>query len=186
MLSFQKGDKAAFEKLVEKHCKRVFNIANRFLNNKEAAEDLNQDVFVKIYNAASSYRPAAKFQTWVYQIVRNACLNELRRRKKPVFSIDQTIETEDHEIKKELQDQMNPTPQEAAWRKETGDVIKEAIQSLPENQRLAVILQRYENLSYEDIAKTLNCSVKAVKSLLNRAKENLKEKLSPFMKETHS
>ena len=81
---------------------------------------------------------------------------------------------------------MNPTPQEAAWRKETGDVIKEAIQSLPENQRLAVILQRYENLSYEDIAKTLNCSVKAVKSLLNRAKENLKEKLSPFMKETHS
>ena len=182
MLEFQKGNKSSFEKLMERNYKRVFNLIYRFVASHEIAEDLTQEVFIKVYHAASSYRPQAKFQTWLYQIAKNISLNELRRHKNKDVSLDETFETEDGELKREIADTRTLNPSEEMTQQETIEEIQAAIKSLPENQRMAVILRRYENLSYEDIAKAMNCSVEAVKSLLNRAKESLKEKLSRFVK----
>ena len=181
MLEFQKGNKTSFEKLMEKHYKRILNLIYRFVGNNEIAEDLTQEVFIKVYKSAASYKPQAKFHTWLYQIAKNVSLNELRKHKRQAVSLEETFETEDGELIKQVADTKIANPHEDALQKETIEIVKEAIDALPENQRLAVILRRYENLSYEDIAKTMNCSLKAVKSLLNRAKENLKEKLSPFV-----
>ncbi len=182
MLEFQKGNKSSFEKLMERNYKRVFNLIYRFVASREIAEDLTQEVFIKVYRCASSYRPQAKFQTWLYQIAKNISLNELRRHTKKDVSLDETFETEDGQLKREIADTNALTPSQEIIQQETVEEIQAAIQSLPENQRMAVILRRYENLSYEDIAKTMNCSLEAVKSLLNRAKESLKEKLSRFVK----
>lgn len=178
MLEFQKGDKASFEKLMERNYKRIFNFIYRFVGQEETAEDLAQEVFIKIYKNAASYRPQAKFQTWACQIAKNLSLNELRRLKKPDVSLDETFETGEGQVTRQIPDERTPTPYQSITEKEKADIIKEAVESLPDNQRMAVILRRYENMSYEDIAKSLGCSLEAVKSLLNRAKENLKEKLS--------
>ena len=178
MLEFQKGDKASFEKLLERHYKRVFNLIYRFLANKEMAEDLTQEVFIKVYKSQTSYRPQAKFQTWIYQIAKNTSLNEVRRQKRQPVSLEETLDTPDGGLKRQIADTRAENPYQEILEKETAQEVKEAIYALPENQRMAVILRRYENLSYEDIAKSMHCSLKAVKSLLSRAKENLKEKLS--------
>ena len=181
MLEFQKGDKASFEKLMEKYYKRILNFAYRFTRNEGTAEDLTQEVFIKVYYAGASYRPQAKFQTWLYTIAKNTCLNEMRRNQHKDVSLNETFESEESELKRQVADEKIENPSTGLLRKEVATEVKDAIHSLPENQRTAVILKRYENLSYKNIAKTMNCSVKAVKSLLNRAKENLKEKLSPFI-----
>ena len=177
MLEFQKGDKASFEKLMTKYYKPLLNFIYRFVANADTAEDLTQEVFIKVYKSASTYRPAAKFQTWLYQIARNASLNELRRTKRRTVSLDETFDTEDGETTRQIADPKAADPSREMTEHETAALIKEAINSLPENQKTAVLLRRYEDMSYEDIAKTMNCSLEAVKSLLSRAKENLKEKL---------
>ncbi len=181
MLEFQKGDKVSFEKLMDKYYKRVMNLVYRFVDDKDIAEDLTQDVFIKVYNNAHLYKPKAKFQTWLYQITKNTCLNELRRRKHPAVSLDKTFEVKGNPLKQELADTKSLNPGETIDQKEIALVIKEAIASLPENQRMAVTLRRYEQLSYNDIAQTMNCSTASVKSLLSRAKLNLKEKLKGFI-----
>lgn len=181
MMEFQKGNKASFEKLMERNYRRIYNFIYRFVGQEETAEDLAQEVFIKIYKSASSYRPQAKFQTWAYQIARNISLNELRRLKKPVVSLEETFETEEGPVVRQIADHNIPSPFEQISDKEKADIIKEAIESLPENQRMAVILRRYDGMPYEEIAKAMGCSLEAVKSLLNRAKENLKEKLSHYL-----
>jgi RNA polymerase sigma-70 factor, ECF subfamily len=181
MLEFQKGDKVSFEKLMEKHYKRVMNLAYRFVGDKQIAEDLTQDVFIKVYKNAHLYKPNARFQTWLYRIVKNTCLNELRRQKRSTASLDETFEVKGNPHKRELADLDSLNPSETINQKERVETVKEAITSLPENQRMAVTLRRYEQLSYEDIAQTMQCSVKAVKSLLSRAKVNLKEKLKDLI-----
>ncbi len=181
MLEFQKGDKVSFEKLMDKYYKRVMNLVYRFVDDKDIAEDLTQDVFIKVYNNAHLYKPKAKFQTWLYQITKNTCLNELRRRKHSAVSLDKTFEVKGNPLKQELADTNSLNPSERIDQKEIALVVKEAIESLPENQRMAVTLRRYEQLSYDDIAQTMNCSLSSVKSLLSRAKLNLKEKLKGFI-----
>jgi len=181
MLEFQKGDKASFEKLMDKYYKRIMNLVYRFVGDKDIAEDLTQDVFIKVYKNAYLYKPKAKFQTWLYQITKNTCLNELRRRKHSAVSLDKTFEVKGNPLKQELADTNSLNPGETIDQKEIALVVKEAIASLPENQRMAVTLRRYEQLSYDDIAQTMNCSLASVKSLLSRAKLNLKEKLKGFI-----
>ncbi len=180
MLKFQQGDKLAFGELLDKYKKPVINIIYRLIQDRAEADDLAQEVFIRVYNSEKSYRPTAKFSTWIYAITRNICLNELRKRKRLV-SLDETISTEDGELKREFADFHASSPYEEASKQELQELVKEAIESLPINQRMVVILRRYEQLSYEDIAKTMSCSVSAVKSLLNRAKESLKEKLKPYI-----
>ena len=181
MLKFKEGDKAAFEQLLDKYQKPVINFIYRMIQDRDEADDLAQEVFVRVYNSAKRYEPKAKFSTWIYRITKNLCLNELRRRKRKFISLDETISTEEGELKREIASPEATSPYQDTSKHELQKVVKEAIESLPANQRIAVILRRYEQLSYEDIAKTMECSVSAVKSLLSRAKESLKDRLTPYI-----
>jgi len=181
MLKFKQGDKLAFEQLLDKYQKRVINIIYRLIQNRTEADDLAQEVFLRVYSHAKTYEPKAKFSTWIYKITRNVCLNELRKRKRKFVSLDETISTQEGQLKREIVSTDISSPYEDTSTHELQKLVREAIESLPVNQRMAVILRRYEQLPYEDIAKSIGCSVSAVKSLLNRAKESLKEKLTPYI-----
>jgi len=184
MMDFQKGNKASFETLMHKYYGRVLNFVYRFIGRKDIAEDLTQEVFIKVYQSVASYRPQAKFQTWVFTIARNASLNELRKLNQTSFSLDETLENEEGEaLRPQMEDPKTSLPDIKVLEEEKIALIQTAIQSLPANQRTAVLLRRYEEFSYEEIAKTMNCSVEAVKSLLSRAKENLKIKLSKLLRD---
>jgi len=172
MLEFQKGDAPSFEKLMRKYYPRVLNFIYKYGLSRQAAEDLTQEIFLKIHQMGPSYRPQAKFQTLLYTIVRNSALNAVRNERKYAVSLDENIELDDQK----------PSPLKAMLDHEKSDRILAIINELPENQRSAVLLKRYEKMSYEEIAQSMNCSPKAVKSLLNRAKETLKVKLADILK----
>ncbi len=172
MLRFQKGDESAFEILVKKHTRGVLNLVYRYIGDAARAEDVAQDIFVKVYRARMKYEPKAKFSTWLYRIAVNHCLNEIRSRKsQPALAAP---------INDLLEEPAGEHPDSRLSRQELQRAVKAAIDSLPENQRMAVILARYEEMSYDEIASTLGLSLEAVKSVLFRAKENLKQALSRF------
>ncbi len=180
MLRFQDGEESCFEQLVERHKNRVFNLAYRFLGNHEEAEDLAQEIFMKIYRAKNTYIPKAKFTTWLYVICKNTCLKKLGKKRPEIVSLHERIELEEGTVTHQIADAHIPSPSAATLNNEQTLLVKEAIDSLPTNQKMAVILYRYDQLSYEEIAKVMCCSIKAVKSLLHRAKINLKEKLADY------
>jgi RNA polymerase sigma-70 factor (ECF subfamily) len=182
MLEFQQGSQKSFEALLIKYYPRVLNFISRYGISKETAEDLTQDIFLKVYHSSSSYRPRAKFQTWLLTMVRNAALNSLRDQKKNAFSLDDENITEAGAYVHQLVNPAQMNPQEQLLEQERFLQIQKAIDDLPENQRWAVLLKRYENMNYEEIAQTMNCSVMAVKSLLNRAKESLAVSLARMVK----
>jgi RNA polymerase sigma-70 factor (ECF subfamily) len=181
MLTFQQGDKAAFEALMRKFYPRVLNFIFRMIAQRDTAEDLTQEVFVRVYKSVERYRPQAHISTWILTIARNLTLNELRRHQ-PAVSLDAPLMGEDSDMQRQLTDPRSVGADEELIRQEKVEAIKEAIASLPENQRTAVLLRRYEEFSYEQIAQTMNLSVEAVKSLLSRAKENLKVNLRKYSK----
>lgn len=172
MLRFQKGHEGAFEELVHRHTRAVLNLVYRYLGDASRAEDVAQDIFVKVYRARMKYEPKAKFTTWLYRIAVNHCLNEIRAGKSrpslgaPVNDLLEHPAAED--------------PDARLHRQELREAVKGAIDALPENQRMAVLLSRYEDMSYDEIAETMGLSLEAVKSLLFRAKENLQRALARF------
>lgn len=182
MLAFQKGDPRSFEKLLVKYYPRVLAFIARFGIQRHAAEDLTQDIFLKIHNAVGQYHPRAKFQTWLFTVVRNAALNALRQDKKNAFSLDDEFADGESYVHS-LSNPEGHDPQEQLLEKERAALVQKAVNDLPEQQRWAVLLKRYEQMSYEEIAATMNCSVASVKSLLNRAKENLAAALSKSLGE---
>ena len=176
MLRFQKGEERCFEELVHKHTRGVLNLVYRYLGDASRAEDVSQDIFVKVYRARMKYEPKAKFSTWLYRIAVNHCLNEIRARKsQPSLSVP---------INDLLEEPEGENPGTRLSKSELRDAVKKAVDSLPENQRMAVILARYEDMSYDEIAETMGMSLEAVKSVLFRAKENLKLALSKFERES--
>lgn len=175
MLRFQKGDERAFEELVRRHTRSLLNLVYRYLGDASRAEDVAQDIFVKVYRARRKYQPKAKFSTWLYRIAVNHCLNEIRaRRGEPAVasSADDLVE----EI-------AGGPPDARLGRLELQQAVKRAIDALPENQRMAVLLARYEEMSYGEIAEALGMSLEAVKALLHRAKENLKQALARYARD---
>ncbi|NUM36964.1 MAG: sigma-70 family RNA polymerase sigma factor [Candidatus Brocadiae bacterium] len=175
MIQFTQGDDSAFTQLMEQNFSRVISTIQRFVHNQQDAEDLAQEVFLRVYNAREKYTPDASFHTWLYRIITNLCLNYIRdqKRKKARPLRDKNSSSPEMSLKDSTQE----TPSRMLSRQEICNEVKEALISLPENQRMAVILAKYENLSYEEIAHIMKTSVQAVKSLLNRAKMNLKEEL---------
>lgn len=178
----QQGSRAAFEEILAKYQKQVIDLAYRFLGNKEEAEDIAQEVFLRVYRSLASYRMRGKFFTWLYRITLNLSLNQLRKKKgKFFFSLDAPLATEKGEISApdNLPSPLS-SPREALEEKERQALIKKALFSLPVKQKEALILRTYEELSYLEIARILDCSPKAVERCLARARENLKSKLRPF------
>jgi RNA polymerase sigma-70 factor (ECF subfamily) len=181
MLRFKNGDESCFEKLVERHKERVFNLVYRFLGSYLEAQDLAQEVFLKIYHARNSYTPQAKFTTWLYTICKNTCLNTLREKNPVHFSIDNTLDLEEDTVAPQFADTHTPSPSDLILQQEQATVVKNAIDSLPAAQKMVVLLYRYDQFSYEEISKIMNCTPDAVKSLLHRAKLQLKEKLKDYI-----
>ena len=182
MARIAKGDDDAFEILVNRHQTSIFNLIYRFIGDRTQAKDLAQEVFLRVWHAAKSYKPEAKFTTWIYRITANLCFNELKsaRRKKWLRFFHSDEENRDT-IEENFADQ-SPSPEELLLAKERSRQIASALQGLPENQRMALILKRYDDLSYQEIAKVIGCSVSAVESLLVRAKRTLQEKIKNFEK----
>ena len=180
MVRIAEGDEDAFEILVSRHQTSVLNLAYRFVGDRTQAKDLAQEVFLRVWQAAKSYKPEAKFTTWIYRITANLCFNELKssRRKKWLHFLRSDA---DHEIRMEEDfPDSSPSPEDLLLAKECSRQVSDALQALPENQRMALILKRYDDLSYQEIAQVLGCSVSAVESLLVRAKRTLQEKLVAF------
>lgn len=176
----REGDLAAFERLVETHQSRVIGTVAKMLGSPAEAEDIAQQVFIRVWKSAGRYRPTASFTTWLMTITRNLVFNEVRRRKRrPV----QPMPTDpDTEAPREFADVAASQPDEALREKELQDAIREAIAQLPEAQRMAVVLSRYEEMSHEEIGRVLGVSVQAVKSLLFRARTALRGTLERYLR----
>jgi RNA polymerase sigma-70 factor (ECF subfamily) len=175
MLETAKGNERAFRQLVERHQHAVIGTVARMLNDAHEAEDIAQQVFVRLWNSAPKWRPEAKFTTYLYTIMRNLVFNESRRRsRKKEISLDE--QQENHPAAMRADEGLSPD--EGMEKRELHRSIDAAIAALPEQQRLAVVLRTFEGLDYEDIAKALDTSVSSVKSLLFRARGVLREALS--------
>jgi RNA polymerase sigma-70 factor (ECF subfamily) len=185
MIRIRAGDRQAFAELVECHQQRVVGTVARMLGGDAAdAEDIGQQVFLRVWKSAPRYEPTAKFTTWLYTITRNLVFNELRRRKhRPVVSLDAQMpgETGAGEGSARIEDTQAAGPDATLLEAELQQAIAAAIEQLPEAQRLAIIMRRYEDLSYEEIASVLKLTVPAVKSLLFRARVILREKLARYL-----
>jgi len=182
MLLVKQGDMGAFTQLVNKYKQPVMNVVYRMLRDATEAEDLAQNVFIQVHRSAHRYQVASKFSTWLFTITRNLCLNEIRRRSRhPADSIDIPHPEQENQPWHQFEDTKTYSPPEKMLQGELEQKIEVAIGQLPENQRLALALCRQDELSYEEIAKVLGCSVSATKSLIHRGRETLKQKLKPYL-----
>ena len=187
MMRVRAGDRAAFTELVECHQQRVVGTVARMLGPDAAdAEDIGQQAFLRVWKSADRYEPTAKFTTWLYTITRNLVFNEMRRRKhRPTASLDAAPGGESaggHDTAAaRLEDFHAPAPDADLLQAELQQAVADAIAALPEQQRLAMVLRRYEDLPYEEIARVLGLTVPAVKSLLFRARGFLRERLARYL-----
>ncbi|SHJ21431.1 RNA polymerase, sigma-24 subunit, RpoE [Geosporobacter subterraneus DSM 17957] len=173
----QQGDIESFELLIKEYQKLAFNIAYRMLGNTEDAADATQDAMIKVYKSINSFKGNSSFSTWLYRIVTNTCLDELRKRKKDkTLSYDRGIETEEGTLEREIPDTRN-IPEEAVERKEQLQDLVEAINRLPEQHKTVIVLRDIKGFSYEQIAEILDCSQGTIKSRISRARMALKENM---------
>jgi RNA polymerase sigma-70 factor, ECF subfamily len=173
-----RGDTGAFEELIEKHQALVAGTIGRMLGSNSDVEDIAQQVFIRVWKSARRYVPRAKFTTWLLKITRNLVFNELRRTKRRAqIPLQSEAGTDDPPVK----DELNLAPDASLLEVELQRTIEEAILQLPETQRMALVLRRYEQLSYEQIADILDLSVPAVKSVLFRARSELRTRLSKYL-----
>jgi RNA polymerase sigma-70 factor (ECF subfamily) len=173
-----RGDTVAFEELVEKHQALVAGTVGRMLGSNSDVEDIAQQVFIRVWKSARRYVPRAKFTTWLLKITRNLVFNEMRRTKRHA---QVPLEPEPGAEHPPLKDEMNLAPDASLLETELQRTIEDAILQLPETQRMALVLRRYEQLSYEQIAEVLELSVPAVKSVLFRARTELRSRLSKYL-----
>lgn len=167
------GSRRAFEQLYKTHQRRVFSVAlNFFGGDRAAAEDVAQQVFLKIFNKLGDFRAAAEFTTWVYRVTLNACIDEQRKTRR-FFSIENFFGLAS----------TRKTPLDAVQKREVADEVQRAVGALKEKYRLPILLKYSEGLSYEEIAKILECSIGTVSSRLNRGHKMLAQKLAHLKKE---
>lgn len=181
MLRVRQGDLRAFERLVELHQGPIVGTVTRMLGSPEDAHDVAQQVFIRVWKSAPRYEPTAKFTTWLYTIMRNLVYNELRRRlRKREVSLDEPVfDDSPREIAHPTMDGADLITQ----RDELEKALDKAIAALPEKQRIAIVLRRYEETPYEDLCDILGMSLPAVKSLLFRARAELRKSLAAHLGE---
>jgi RNA polymerase sigma-70 factor (ECF subfamily) len=181
MLAFQRGDPAAFRVLYERHARAMVAFCHRFVRDAARAEELAQDVFVKLHGAAHRYSPSARFRTFLYRVATNHCLNELRRGEyaaRPAAPGLDAGEAGPSEL--DGLPSREPSPQEQLEAEQAAGAVVRLLAALPEKQRAAFVLCRFEGMSYQEIAETLETSVSAVKSLVHRATVAAAAALAPL------
>jgi len=175
MVRAGRGDQEAFGLLVERYRVRAVSFAYRFLGDRQTAEDIAQEAFVRAYESRHRYRPRAAFATWFYQILTNLCLNEVRRRGREERALA-PVAPSDVDLPG-----ASPSPEDELHWQDLHAAVQRALAELPDRQRIAVILQRFEALDYAEIARVMGVSRGVVDGLLSRAKETLRQRLSEFL-----
>jgi RNA polymerase sigma-70 factor (ECF subfamily) len=183
MIQVKQGDESAFEELVARYQNRVLTVLFNAIGNREEAEDLTQEVFLRIFRARHGYHPSAKFSTWLFTITNNLALNARRsRRARRVVAIESG---ESGPLGPRPQEQLvvekSPTASGQLHASEVAEMVREAVAKLDERQRMAVLLNKFEDLPYAEIAHIMGTTPKAIKSLLSRARTNLREMLEPYL-----
>ena len=187
MAKIAKGDSSAFEILVRRHQHSVLNFIYRFIGDRVEAEDLAQELFLRVWRSAATYKPKAKFTTWLYRITTNLCINKLksaRLRKWFIVSLSREERQSSEYQSFPERSEKAPSPEYLLLEAERKQLILNALQQLPTAQRMALILKRYDGLSYQEIAHIMGRSVSPIDSLMIRAKKNLRKKLTFLEKKT--
>lgn len=177
MLRVKEGDEVSFRLLLERHRNGVVHFVYRMVQNQAVAEELAQEVFLRVYRSRQTYEPTAKFTTWLYRITTHLALNWLRDRKNDRNQRSLDAESEDGAAPRQVEDKAANVEQRMVRQARLGE-IRKAIEALPEKQRVAVMMHKYEEMDYSQIASVLQCSESAVKSLLFRAYETLRARLA--------
>jgi len=179
MLRTKAGDDSAYSELMRRHYKGVLNYIYRFTNLRENSEDLAQEVFLRVYRSAKQYKPEAKFTTWLYKIATNVSLTYVKKKNKNKnVSLDEMNENTG-----EVEDSSVEISDDIIYRNEMKNLIFSAMESLPEREKVAIMLCKYEGLSYEETANVLECTVGAVKAYVHRGRMKLVNKLKPYLTE---
>ena len=179
MLAYQAGDEDAFDELVHRFAGQVFALLTRFLGPVPEREDMVQEVFLRVVRARERYEPAARFSTWLYRIVYNLSVNHTQRSGPRAVAAGEGEDGEEYEFA----DEAALDPSDSLERGDVVQAVRGAIFQLPESQRMALVLAKYEELPYVEIGRVLGTSEKAVKSLVHRARENLRSMLGPFLEQ---
>jgi RNA polymerase sigma-70 factor (ECF subfamily) len=178
----RKGDVGAFEELVRRYDRNVFRIAQHITQNREDAEDVVQDAFLKAYQNLGQFQGQSKFYTWLVRIAVNEALMRLRRRRpERMVSLDEDVKTEEDSMPREIAD-WSPNPEQQYTQGELKDILSRTIQGLPASFRTVFVLRDVEGLSTEETADALGLSIPAVKSRLLRARLQLRERLNKYFK----
>ena len=183
MLDVKAGDEESFALLLRKYRTPLVNFLYRMVRDTAVAEDLAQEVFLRVYRARKEYAPSAKFTTWMFRIATNLALNSVRdnRHRQTEISMDQTVDVgEDERRPMELPDRA-PNVEQVLVARTRAEIVLRAVHALPEKQRAAVLLHKYQELDYGEIARVLDCSESALKSLLFRAYETLRVELASLV-----
>jgi RNA polymerase sigma-70 factor (ECF subfamily) len=178
LLAFQRGDEAAFRLLYERNARAMIAFCHRFVRDAARAEELAQDVFVKLYRVAGRYQPSARFKTFLYRVATNHCLNEVRRAEFTARASGPVGEDQAPDL--DALPSGAASPHDEAVARSLEQAVLALLGSLPEKQRAAFVLCRFEGMSYEEIAETLETSVSAVKSLIHRATVSAATALAAF------
>lgn len=183
MLQFKEGDEDSFRQLFSKYQSRIITFCFRFCNDQVLAEDLTQEIFLRVYQGARRYRPKARFSTWLYRIAVNTCLNEARRLKKGhgIQSMEQPAMYAEKNSPPEYRDNDHISAEETMVARQRDEKIKAAIAKLPAQQRAAVVLRIYDEFSYKEIADQLSVTKGKVKTLIYRARQRMKQTLSQWL-----
>jgi RNA polymerase sigma-70 factor (ECF subfamily) len=176
----QKGDKRAFDLLINKYQHRIVSLVARYVNDPSEAMDVAQEAFIKAYRAIDRFRGDSQFYTWLYRIAINTAKNWLvaKKRRPPSTDID-AADAEQYDLESRLKEQ--GTPENELLREEIKNTVFDTIATLPEDLRTAIVLREMEGMSYEDIAVTMDCPIGTVRSRIFRAREAIDEKLKPLM-----
>jgi len=182
MLQVKSGDDSAFNYLIEKYRRAIISFMYRMVHNSAVAEELSQEVFLRVYRSRESYTADAKFTTWLYRIATNLAVNHARDTKHERPELKKSLDEPDEETGLSMEvadDRLNVEQQ--ILRRERLAAIRKQVESLPERQRMAVLMHKYQNMDYKQIAEVLHLSESATKSLLFRAYETLREKLKDYV-----
>jgi RNA polymerase sigma-70 factor (ECF subfamily) len=185
MLSFKNGDERAFGQLFDKYKKRVINFCYRYCGHRAVAEELAQEIFIRVYKAAATYRPKARFSTWLFKIATNVCLNEIR---KPVYrarleSIDQAQDEENAAAREIAMEPARSAPDMMLESRQEQARVRGAMEQLSEQQRAALLLRTTEEFSYREIGRQMGCSENRVKTLIHRGRKRMKQILGGILGE---
>jgi RNA polymerase sigma-70 factor (ECF subfamily) len=172
----QKGDEKAYRTLLTKYERAVFNICLKMVRNREEARDLSQEAFMKVFSMLDRYNPAYAFSNWLFKITSNLCIDSMRKRRVDTLPMDEPIQSSKGEFERQYASP-GDTPDKTLAKKERMTLLATAIDSLPDHYRIMIVLRHQQDLSYEEIAETLDVPLGTVKARIHRAREMLKSRL---------